>query len=214
MRLSGQQSIYIYIPLFISLIGGCGGKNIEHEIDRLGTRIASLDQRLKVIEEWTEAQTNLPTQLVRSNPVEEVDTFAELEEKLRQVQLRLHQIENRLANTHRTQKQVEDLAAHLATLETQIGYLRAKDTEQTARVKVAPPAWLQKVIWEADGVIYAVGSSTNKRSGQEFALLNAKNALLEYLGVQVVSEVQVVETYRDNRKTYVLVSKIKPIDPD
>ena len=61
---------------------------------------------------------------------------------------------------------------------------------------MAPPSWLHKGIWEADGAIYAVGSSTNERNGQEFALINAKNALLEYLGVQAITEVQVLETYK------------------
>ena len=71
-----------------------------------------------------------------------------------------------------------------------------KNTEQAESATVAPPSWLHKVVWEADGAIYAVGSSTNKRNGQEFALINAKNALLEYLGVQAITEVQVLETYK------------------
>jgi len=58
-------------------------------------------------------------------------------------------------------------------------------------------------------VIYAVGSSTNPRNGHKFAILNAKNALLEYLGGQTVNEVQILQMYQDNKKTFVLVSKVK-----
>ena len=84
-----------------------------------------------------------------------------------------------------------------------------QNTEPVEDEKAAPPLWMHKVIWEENGVIYAVGSSANPTNGQTFAILNAKNALLEYLGVQTISEVQILETYRNNHKTYVLVSKVR-----
>ena len=53
-----MRSIYIYTLLFSLLIGGCGGKNIEGEIDQLRAQIASLDGRFKLMEEWIQLQTD------------------------------------------------------------------------------------------------------------------------------------------------------------
>ena len=215
MRQSEQQFILcIFALLCIFIIGGCAGKNsIEREINQLRTAISSLDQRMKVIEEGAQAETEQESMLASSAYTEDTDSFNAFETEVRQMHVRLHRFENRLEEMPRHRQQLQDLTQRLATLESQMKYLMI-NTDETKKAKVAPPSWLHKVIWEEDGVVYAVASSTNKANGQEFALLKAKNALLEYFGVQSISGVQILQTYRDKDKTYVLVSKVRNIQLD
>ncbi len=204
-----MRSIYIYTLLFSLLIGGCGGKNIEGEIDQLRAQIASLDGRFELIEQWIQLQTNQEIAPTDSQPAEEIEGVTDLQAEIRRLEVRLHRLTNRAEQVDRNQQLIQDFAQRISTMDSQIGYLLTQNTNSAPDKKVSPPSWLHKVIWEEDGVIYAVGSSTNPRNGHKFAILNAKNALLEYLGGQTVNEVQILQMYQDNKKTFVLVSKVK-----
>lgn len=213
-RLKQQCILCIYVLLLILLISGCAEKNsIEREIDQLRAGISSLNQRMKVIEEWSQVQIEHESMLTTSASSEDTDSFEALEAEIRQAQVQLHQVENGLEEMTQRQGQLQDLAERLERLESRIEYLMI-NRDGTQNVKIAPPRWLHKVIWEEDGVVYAVASSTNKTNGREFAVLKAKSALLEYFGAQSISEVQILETYQDKDKTYVLVSKVRLPPPD
>ena len=85
-------------------------------------------------------------------------------------------------------------------LETRLNFVLSK-TNGTQ--KVNPPDWLYKIIWEKKGMIYAVGVSTNKK----LAILNAQNALRNYFNSQIIDQVQVLETFQQSGRFYVLVTK-------
>ena len=202
-----MRSIYIYTLLFSLLIGGCGGKNIEGEIDQLRAQIASLDGRFKLMEEWIQLQTDQESVSTDSQSTDETERINNLQAEIRRLEGSLHRLTNRVEQADRNQQLIQDFAQRFSTIDSQIGYLLTRNAD-LAPDQTGPPSWLHKVIWEEGGMIYAVGSSTNPSNGSKFAVLNAKNALLEYLGTQTVNGVQILQTYQDNQKTYVLVAKV------
>jgi len=161
----------------------------------------ALEQRLSAVEAWIEAAS----QEKENSDTELSQTKIDLKGQLKPIQQQqLIALGQKLAVLQETQQHLDQLQNQISTLEERVNFIISKTNSNH---KVVPPGWLNKVIWETDGVVYVVGVSDNPSNGKKFALLNAKNELREYFGLQTIDQVQILETFQQGEKYYVLISR-------
>jgi len=193
------RSFLITWAIILSILNGCSSKQVVSPANS-SNQSEALAQRLSAVEAWIEAAS----QEKENSDTELSQTKIDLKEQLKPIQQQLIALGQKLAVLQETQQHLDQLQNQISTLEERVNFIISKTNSNH---KVAPPGWLNKVIWETDGVVYVVGVSDNPSNGKKFALLNAKNELREYFGLQTIDQVQILETFQQGEKYYVLISR-------
>ena len=193
------RSFLITWAIILSILNGCNSKQVVSPANS-SNQSEALAQRLSAVEVWIEAAS----QEKENSETEPNQTKIDLKEQLKPIQQQLIALGQKLAALQETQQHLDQLQNQISALEERVNFIISKTNSNH---KVAPPGWLNKVIWETDGVVYVVGVSDNPNNGKKFALLNAKNELREYFGLQIIDQVQILETFQQGEKYYVLISR-------
>ena len=159
-----------------------------------------LDVRMTAIETWINGQSQSEKANTPNVDMQFVQITQDIENQLKPIQKQLIELKQQLHSLKALQQNILQQENKIQDLEARLNFVLSK-TNGTQ--KVNPPDWLYKIIWEKKGMIYAVGVSTNKK----LAILNAQNALRNYFNSQIVDQVQVLETFQQSGRFYVLVTK-------
>ena len=193
------RSVLITLAIILSILNGCSSKLVVSPANS-SNQTEALGQRLSAVEAWIEAAS----QEKENSDTELSQTEIDLKTQLKPIQQQLIVLGQKLTALQETQQYLDQFQNQMSALEERVNFIISKTS---LNYKVAPPDWLNKVIWETDGVVYVVGVSNNPSNGGKFALLNAKNELREYFGLQIIDQVQILETFQQGEKHYVLISR-------
>jgi len=180
-------------------LSGCQAKP---SINLLAERplTTQLDMRMTAIETWINGQSQSEKSDAPNFDMQFVQITQDIENQLQPIQQQLIELKQQLRSLKALQQNILQQENKIQDLEARLNFVLSK-TNGTQ--KVNPPDWLYKIIWENEGMIYAVGVSTNKK----LAILNAQNSLRNYFNSQIIDQVQVLETFQQSGRFYVLVTK-------
>ena len=193
------RSVLITLANNLLILNACSSKLVVSPANS-SNQTEALGQRLSAVEAWIETAS----QEKENSDTELSQTEIDLKTQLKPIQQQLIALGQKLTTLQETQQYLDQFQNQMSALEERVNFIISKTS---LNYKVAPPDWLNKVIWETDGVVYVVGVSNNPSNGGKFALLNAKNELREYFGLQIIDQVQILETFQQGEKYYVLISR-------
>ena len=144
------RSFLITLAIMLSILSGCNSKQVVSPANS-SNQTEALAQRLLAVEVWIEAAS----QEKENSDTELSQTEIDLTTQLKPIQQQLIALGQKLTALQETQQHLDQLQNQINALEERVNFIISKTNSNH---KVASPDWLNKVIWETDGVVYVVAT--------------------------------------------------------